>query len=378
MHRIDSDTVDEDLFGSGKDGYTEGDPGVGVPATATTADHLNAIQEEICGVIESAGITLNKADNTQLTTAIQTYSSDYLVLMAIANIERVGFSEQISGIDHAEDLSPGVGLNDVDRWIVVGDNGFISTSDDEGKTWTTQTQDDAYADDFKAVKRSGTVFVAVGETGEIQTGDDLGETWTHRTADAAYAGSFFCIEKLGSVWVIAGASGEIQTSSDSGATWTHRTAAASYSGTFRGAATKTGLYVLVGHSGAIQTSPDGTTWTSRTSGTSDDFYGVYWSSALSLFIAVGESGLIKTSPDGTTWTTRTSGTSVDLFGIGEFNGHYVACGDSRTIVWSKNATTWTEDARHGSTAGFMRTIGKRLLMTDLIGSNLLMTLKLEL
>ena len=65
MHRIDGPgaTVDKK--------FTEGNPGTGTPATNVTADWANAIQEEVAHVIEQAGITLNKAVNTQLYTAIQ-------------------------------------------------------------------------------------------------------------------------------------------------------------------------------------------------------------------------------------------------------------------------------------------------------------------
>lgn len=56
---------------SGTVGYfTNGDPGVPTPATTVTAEFLNRVQEEIAGVIEGAGDTLDGADNTQLYTAI--------------------------------------------------------------------------------------------------------------------------------------------------------------------------------------------------------------------------------------------------------------------------------------------------------------------
>lgn len=66
MHRIDgSGATEANLF-------TEGDPSGGVPATTVTDDWLNAVQEEVAGVVEGAGLTLNKADNTQLLQALQT------------------------------------------------------------------------------------------------------------------------------------------------------------------------------------------------------------------------------------------------------------------------------------------------------------------
>lgn len=65
MHRIDgSGATAENLF-------TEGDPSGGVPATTVTDYWLNAVQEEVAGVVEEAGLTLDKEDNTQLLAAIQ-------------------------------------------------------------------------------------------------------------------------------------------------------------------------------------------------------------------------------------------------------------------------------------------------------------------
>lgn len=64
MHRIDGPgaTVDNE--------FTEGDPVSAVPATVVTDDWLNDVQENICKVIEDAGITLVKGDDTQLKLAI--------------------------------------------------------------------------------------------------------------------------------------------------------------------------------------------------------------------------------------------------------------------------------------------------------------------
>lgn len=68
-----------DTFGATFDNkFTSGDPIGGVPATRVSADFMNVIQEEIAGVVESAGITLDQGtpfasghDTTQLYDAIQ-------------------------------------------------------------------------------------------------------------------------------------------------------------------------------------------------------------------------------------------------------------------------------------------------------------------
>lgn len=64
MHRIDSSGAVAGL-------YTAGNPATGQRATLIDADALNAIQEEICAVIEGAEIDLEKGTNNQLLAAIQ-------------------------------------------------------------------------------------------------------------------------------------------------------------------------------------------------------------------------------------------------------------------------------------------------------------------
>jgi hypothetical protein len=46
------------------------DPSGGTPGTRVMAKWLNAVQEEIAGVVEAAGLTLDEADNGQLQTVL--------------------------------------------------------------------------------------------------------------------------------------------------------------------------------------------------------------------------------------------------------------------------------------------------------------------
>ena len=64
MHRIDGAAAAPGGV------FTEGDPNVGTPATVVTDDWLNAVQEEIAGVIEGSGSALSKPSNAQLLVAI--------------------------------------------------------------------------------------------------------------------------------------------------------------------------------------------------------------------------------------------------------------------------------------------------------------------
>lgn len=75
MHRIDTSTAQKDKFGAGKDGFTLGDAQTGVPPTEVSADILDAMQEEICAVVEGSGLLLDKTNNRQLLLAIKKIAS---------------------------------------------------------------------------------------------------------------------------------------------------------------------------------------------------------------------------------------------------------------------------------------------------------------
>ncbi|WJY16366.1 hypothetical protein PCO82_06820 [Pectobacteriaceae bacterium CE90] len=70
MHRIDTNSAQADKFGVGKNGFTEGNPQTGEAVTALSGAFFDAVQEEIAGVIEGAGLTLNKDSNYQLWAAL--------------------------------------------------------------------------------------------------------------------------------------------------------------------------------------------------------------------------------------------------------------------------------------------------------------------
>lgn len=69
-HRIDTATAQKDKFGVGKNGFTRGNPQTGVPATELDDDYFDMLQEEIVGIVEAAGDTLDKTQRNQLNTAL--------------------------------------------------------------------------------------------------------------------------------------------------------------------------------------------------------------------------------------------------------------------------------------------------------------------
>ncbi|EYC51695.1 tail fiber protein [Hylemonella gracilis str. Niagara R] len=87
MQRIDTLTKAEDLFGPGKHGFKDGNPGEGILPTGLNAKYFNITQEEIASLVEWAGIVLNEADSTQLRQAlIAKFQAKHAILTALAGL----------------------------------------------------------------------------------------------------------------------------------------------------------------------------------------------------------------------------------------------------------------------------------------------------
>lgn len=71
MHRIDTSTAQVDKFGTGKNGFTGGNPQTGELPTALNADFFDTIQEELCAPVEAAGLAVNKSNRGQLLAALK-------------------------------------------------------------------------------------------------------------------------------------------------------------------------------------------------------------------------------------------------------------------------------------------------------------------
>lgn len=82
MHRIDTPTAQKDKFGAGKNGFTRGNPQTGVAVTDLDDDYFDSIQEEIAGLVEAGGLTLDKADRGQVLKALK--------LLFAANTDSMG------------------------------------------------------------------------------------------------------------------------------------------------------------------------------------------------------------------------------------------------------------------------------------------------
>ncbi|EJM7971878.1 phage tail protein, partial [Escherichia coli] len=103
-HRIDTLTAVKDKFGSGKNGFTDGNIRTGRLATWLNSAMWDAIQEEICGVIEKAGIELNKEEHDQLYKAI------LLLVGGAINEEALLIKNNLSDVEDKDEAVENLGL----------------------------------------------------------------------------------------------------------------------------------------------------------------------------------------------------------------------------------------------------------------------------
>lgn len=123
--------------------FSAPDPGGGVPATVPGYEWYNAVQEEIVALITAAGLTLNPANNAQMSEAVQrlidAQSGNYAIDTGVANAYVVALSPVIAAYTNgmtvrvkivnantgASTLNAGGGavplVNDVGGALVSGD-----------------------------------------------------------------------------------------------------------------------------------------------------------------------------------------------------------------------------------------------------------------
>ncbi|AAS97321.1 tail protein [Nitratidesulfovibrio vulgaris] len=104
MHRIDGPGATQD------NRFTDGDPTAGIPPTIVTDDWANAVQEELSGVVEGAGLTLDKAKHDQLKAAITKMITDRAAPLATTEqaglVERATDAEAQAGTDGERYVTP--------------------------------------------------------------------------------------------------------------------------------------------------------------------------------------------------------------------------------------------------------------------------------
>lgn len=101
MHKIDTNTAVDGSF-------VDKNASLGVDGTVVDADWLNSVQDEICNVVEAAGETLSKQDNSQMASAIGILTKRECAKTVVASSSvRQGISATIFRISDYFSLAPG-------------------------------------------------------------------------------------------------------------------------------------------------------------------------------------------------------------------------------------------------------------------------------
>lgn len=117
MDFIQTANKQADKFGTGKHGFSAGNPSGGIPATYVSPEWCDNVQQEIVNVIEGAGGTINPAQKNQLYQAIQAMISsnaanDYKASVRAATTAPINLAAPGATID---DVAMAVGNRFLDK-----------------------------------------------------------------------------------------------------------------------------------------------------------------------------------------------------------------------------------------------------------------------
>lgn len=232
--------------------------------------------------------------------------------------------------------------------VTVGNSAIILTSGDKA-TWTERSSGVSSTAALLDVVYHSTEgrFVAVGSGGSITTSSDQGVTWTLQAASAVIAGvnlnGIAASPNIGGSpgYITVGNGGMIATTTDFGSstTWTRRTS--NTSGQLRKVIYAGGQHIAVGGSGLILTSPDTATWTTRATGVTMQLNDVAYGA--SAYVVVGNGGTVFRSTDGITWTTITRFTPASLVSVKFIDNQFIATstGGGAAYYVSTDGITWS-------------------------------------
>jgi hypothetical protein len=297
MKRVSNASRATNLFGTGKDGYTAGSPGV-TQATRIEAASMNMFQEELAGSIEQAGYALDAS----LFTQARDVALSQRELSAMIGAQAINVSGYSGSF--ADFATNGLGLV-----VGVGSGGGIYTSPDFGNTWSVSTPAASFSGTFRSVAYGDSRFVAVGGA-VIQTSVD-GVTWTQVLGSGV---GFFQVIWSGSLFVAVdwdGASTWRGFSSPDGVTWSSISVPVQLS--LKALAFGAGVFVSPKQTSStdVYVSTNGLSWTTNSWGSAVSMQCNFVGWSGSLFYAYGDSGSgnreLQTSPDGITWTRLRTG-----------------------------------------------------------------------
>lgn len=289
MQRIDTATRAEDLFGPGKDGFTDGDPETALAPTHLNAAFFNSVQEELATVVEAFG-PLDPAGYSQVYQALS-FAFDIMAIPSMVQRGNTGDARFRSAAG-----------NDEGRIVVICDPSLPA-----GAAMTFNSSD-------------GRSFSAIG----------LGD-------GSIVPPQAICWAPGPGLFVIVAAAGEIHTSPDTG-TWTKRLPQYAFAGEWKDVAANHAIIVAVCGT-EVQTSVDGVTWLKRVHPSNAKL--VTWSDRAQRFLTVGADNQIATSPDGITWTAL-SDAPEDITALGAGPAGFIAGNELiQKLMFSVDGSAWT-------------------------------------
>jgi photosystem II stability/assembly factor-like uncharacterized protein len=234
----------------------------------------------------------------------------------------------------------GVTWEDINsQFLIVGASSTVLTGD--GSNWAEEDLSNLPgAKNLQDVAWLGDRYVAVGNNGAILTSNADGSSWTEQNAGANLANTSFNAVAYGNnTIVVVGSNGTILDSADALA-WTEQ--AKPLNNDLNDITWDGSQFVIVGSNDTILTSPDGLTWTSHVPGTSDiNFVAVtQWDSGLPqnpVLGTVGSAGTLVVDPDSDPGTIVRTGTTQQLRGMtwvddGIAAAYFVIVGNDGTVL----------------------------------------------
>lgn len=221
-------------------------------------------------------------------------------------------------------------------FVVGGEKGYVTTSTDEGKTWSTPKQLVTIGTWGSVIYANGSFMMLNFHTGELATSKD-GTIWT---IGDTYSLSYWRSLAYGNgIYVAVGPSNGIMMTSSDGKTWTKKTVG---SMTWEDVAYGNGIFIAIADGYYFTTSTDGITWTNpKRISNGERGYNIITFGNGKFVVAEGYRGNTQTTTDGVTWTTpNTSSGNHDWQDIAAGNGKFILVGYSGYIATSTDGITW--------------------------------------
>ena len=203
------------------------------------------------------------------------------------------------------------------QFLIVGAGSTVLTGN--GTSWVEEDLSNLPgAVNLNGVAWLGDRYIAVGNNGTVLTSNIDGSAWIAQDPGAALATtSFSAVASNNTIIVIVGTNGTIANSSDAVA-WSEQ--ARPNNNDLNDITWDGSQFIVVGSNDTILTSPDGLTWTHHVPGTSDiNFVAVtQWDAGLPLdpvVATVGSAGTFVIDPHGNPGTIVRTGTTEQMEGL---------------------------------------------------------------